>query len=332
MKFITSVLLFLFFQTGFSQNPLPSFNETAAWSFNYGFCQGCNPNTQQYLYLDGDTIYNGKTYKIVRRYAIVQPEWTDVNWTFQECINANQCDPNDLDPIYYKPSLSILLRESNDSIFKVGDVSQHPETTSPIQGIEKLFYVNNLNKGDRLTTNIHPAPGILVDSVKHKSIGGLSRRVTYLENEHQIIEGIGIYSPGGMTGYSGLVYAEINVSGVYLEELECFGEITIDSLSKTDNGNTFRTYSSCVRSYENVLSSEETISAFQFNVTTLKNGSLNLSTPVQKLHVFNSVGSLVYQSNTEQNQFTSVFKNDGVYILHIEKNNQIYYHKLFFQK
>lgn len=340
MKYLPALLLSILFQSALSQNPLPSFDASAAWSFNYGTCQGCTPNNQQYLYLDGDTLYKGKNYKIVRRYVIVQPEWTDINWSFQDCINAGQCDPNDLDPRYYKPEVSILLRESNDSIFMVGKVSHLPEDPTSIQGDEKLFYVNNLNKGDRLITEIHPSPGILVDSVGYLSIGGISRRVTYLEidvnggnaDKHHIVEGVGMFTTGGMTGYSGFAYEVINVSGIYLGPLDCFGESAIDSLSNIENKNTFRTYSTCVRPYDIVMSSNESITAFKFNAFALKNGNLSIETSVQKLQVYNVQGKLVYQSNQTQKQFSSVFKTEGIYFLQIEKNNKLYYHKLFYKK
>lgn len=331
MKYLQALLLSIIVQTVFAQNPLPSFNESAAWSFNYGFCQvNCAPNTQQFLYLDGDTVHDGKDYKIVRQYSIETPELFDVDGTYQDCVDAGECDPFDYSKKYYRPAATILLRESNDSIYKVGDVGYTPG--SSFKEKEELFYVNNLSKGDRMTTRIHPAPGVLVDSVNYKFIGGLSRKITYLDGGHQIIDGIGMFTPGGMTGYSAFVYEEINVSGVGLGPLDCFGESAIDSLTKSENGNTFRTYSTCVRGYDIVMGKSEGIPQFDFNVFASKNGSLQLSTSIQNLRVFGALGNLVYQSNTEQNNYSSVFTNEGIYILQIEKNNQIYYHKLFFKK
>ena len=329
MKLLCSILCVCFAFALKAGDPLPSFNSTSSWSFNYGFCADkCTPDHQHYLYLDGDTVYRGISYKIVRKYSVEKSVMIIGDRAeYEACVAAGACDPIDDEIIYHPPSLAMLLRESNDSIYKVLDFTKEDDME-----VEELFYVNNLKKGDYLITVNHPSPGVLVDSTADVNIGGELRRVSFLNEGFQIIEGIGLVSEESLFTYAGLVYQQINVSGMFLGSLTCFGEEGIENYSKEENSNLISTSDLCVQPFADILSSGGALTKLPFYAYATGDGGLYVSSDYQRLMVWDVNGRKVFQSDKPDNQnLSGVFSLPGIYIIQLEREDQLYQTKVLFK-
>lgn len=221
MKNLIVFLLYFLCSVQLMAQNVSSFDNTSRWVFNFGFCDGCTPQSDHHLFFDGDTVVDGKSHAILSSY-IVERRYSDSYLYSQEyqnykaCVDAGACEPiNEQELIYTPPSPFLLLRESNDSVFTTTFLGNELNS-------EQYYYSNNLTNNDSLETTFFNQK-VAVDSVGTINIGGQNKTITFLENDLKIIEGFGIVGiDNNINTYSGLAFSFINVSGAYLGPVQCF--------------------------------------------------------------------------------------------------------------
>lgn len=205
------------------------------------------------------------------------------------------------------------MRESNDSVFVIFKGLDHP--------IEQLLMYYSVSKGDVYSTDFFT--GLVVDSVATKSIAGKNRKVIYID-QMNIIEGIGIdgswYTNSSSGLFSGIMHLSINVSGMDLGPLKCFGA---DGVINESYRSRFSISETCVPAYSDFVGGAEVsfehLKIFQSHKDLVIE---NDQTLVKDIRVYSLQGKLLYkQQSTTHTRFKNVFLGVGVYVVSVRVDN-----------